>query len=60
MPVQLFVFDLLELDGTSSMALPYVERRARLAELDLTGAGVRVPPYWTFTHPTDACRELMV
>ncbi|MCC3328349.1 non-homologous end-joining DNA ligase [Nocardia abscessus] len=46
-PVQLFVFDLLELDGASSMALSYVERRARLAELDLTGAGVRVPPYWT-------------
>ncbi|WP_280247992.1 ATP-dependent DNA ligase [Nocardia abscessus] len=46
-PVQLFVFDLLELEDASIMALPYVERRARLDELDLTGAGVRVPPYWT-------------
>ncbi|WP_181723038.1 ATP-dependent DNA ligase [Nocardia gipuzkoensis] len=45
--LQLFVFDLLELDGASTMALPYVERRARLGELDLTGAGVRVPPFWT-------------
>ncbi|MEU2175316.1 non-homologous end-joining DNA ligase [Nocardia sp. NPDC019219] len=46
-PVQLFVFDLLELDGAGTMALPYVDRRARLGELDLTGAGVRVPPFWT-------------
>ncbi|WP_306306933.1 ATP-dependent DNA ligase [Nocardia asiatica] len=46
-PVQLFVFDLLELDEADTMALPYVDRRARLGDLALGGAGVRVPPYWT-------------
>jgi hypothetical protein len=46
------VFALLELDDASTMSLPYVGRRARLGDLDLGGAGVRVPPYWTFTHPT--------
>ncbi len=46
-PVQLFCFDLLELGGENTMAQPYVERRARLGELGLTGRGVRVPPYWT-------------
>ncbi|MGY2087824.1 MULTISPECIES: non-homologous end-joining DNA ligase [Nocardia] len=46
-PVQLFVFDLLELDDADTMALPYAERRARLGDLDLGGAGVCVPPYWT-------------
>ncbi|MGW4330460.1 ATP-dependent DNA ligase [Nocardia sp. NPDC004573] len=56
-PVQLFVFDLLEREGVGTMGLPYVERRARLSELDITGNGVRVPPYWTFTHPPDSCRN---
>ncbi|MER7450311.1 non-homologous end-joining DNA ligase [Nocardia beijingensis] len=46
-PVELFVFDLLEREGVGTMGLPYVERRARLSELDITGNGVRVPPYWT-------------
>jgi bifunctional non-homologous end joining protein LigD len=46
-PVTYVIFDLLWLDGHSLMALPYTERRARLAELDLgQGAGRwQVPDY---------------
>jgi bifunctional non-homologous end joining protein LigD len=36
-PVTYVIFDLLWLDGHSLMALPYEERRARLAELALDG-----------------------
>jgi bifunctional non-homologous end joining protein LigD len=36
-PVTYVIFDLLWLDGHSLMALPYEERRARLAELELDG-----------------------
>jgi bifunctional non-homologous end joining protein LigD len=40
------IFDLLWLDGHSLMELPYEERRARLAELDLgDGERWRVPDY---------------
>ncbi|WP_159850011.1 ATP-dependent DNA ligase [Nocardia sp. CY41] len=51
-PVQLFVFDLLGLAGDSTMVLPYIDRRARLADLGLTSPRVRTPPYWTFV-PVD-------
>lgn len=51
-PVQLFVFDLLGLAGDSTMVLPYIDRRARLADLGLTSPQVRTPPYWTFV-PVD-------
>jgi bifunctional non-homologous end joining protein LigD len=46
-PVTYVIFDLLWLDGHSLMDLPYTERRARLAELDLgQGAGRwQVPDY---------------
>ena len=44
-PVVYAIFDLLYLDGESLMALPYSERRARLAELELGGAAWRVPDY---------------
>jgi bifunctional non-homologous end joining protein LigD len=45
-PVTYVVFDLLWLDGHSLMDLPYEERRARLAELDLgDGERWRVPDY---------------
>jgi len=40
-PVSLQIFDLLHLDGTSLLTLPYSERRAALEELDLNG------PTWT-------------
>src|SRR6185295_6054279 len=39
-PVTYVIFDLLWLDGHSLMGLPYSERRARLAELEL-GDGSR-------------------
>jgi bifunctional non-homologous end joining protein LigD len=44
-PVTYMIFDLLWLDGHSLMELPYVERRARLAELSLDGERWRVPDY---------------
>ncbi len=42
-PVTYMIFDLLWLDGHSLMALPYTERRARLAALELDAARWRVP-----------------
>jgi bifunctional non-homologous end joining protein LigD len=39
------IFDLLWLDGHSLMGLPYSERRARLAELELEGPRWRTPEY---------------
>jgi bifunctional non-homologous end joining protein LigD len=45
-PVTYIIFDLLWLDGHSLMELPYTERRARLAELELGDGGRwRVPDY---------------
>ncbi len=45
-PVTYVIFDLLWLDGHSLMELPYVERRARLAELGLReGERWRVPDH---------------
>jgi bifunctional non-homologous end joining protein LigD len=47
-PVTYIIFDLLWLDGHSLMELSYVERRARLAELELgDGERWRVPDYVT-------------
>ncbi|MCO1655266.1 non-homologous end-joining DNA ligase [Pseudonocardia sp. S2-4] len=44
-PVQLYVFDLLEVDGTSLVREPHDTRRAQLLELGLdTAPGVAVPP----------------
>jgi bifunctional non-homologous end joining protein LigD len=44
-PVIYEIFDLLYLDGRSTMALPYRERRALLAELNLNGAAWQTPAY---------------
>jgi len=44
-PVAYCVFDLLHLDGNSTVTLPYVERRALLADLDLDGPHWMVPPH---------------
>ncbi len=45
-PVTYVIFDLLWLDGHSLMDLPYTERRARLAELELGDGGRwRVPDH---------------
>ncbi|GBF17599.1 putative DNA ligase-like protein/MT0965 [Rhodococcus sp. Br-6] len=46
-PVTYYVFDLLALDGESTTGLPYLERRALLDGLALTGREVQVPPFWT-------------
>jgi bifunctional non-homologous end joining protein LigD len=60
-PVRFHIFDLLHLDGTDLMPLPYVERRDALQRLDLTGDTVDTPPYWTGDAGpalVDAAREL--
>ncbi len=44
-PVHYMVFDLLWLDGHSLMDEPYVERRARLMELELQGAHWQTPDH---------------
>ncbi len=44
-PVTYEIFDLLYLDGRSTMALPYAERRALLDELDLEGPAWQTPAY---------------
>ncbi len=46
-PVRLYLFDLLHLDGTDLMPMPYAERRDALQRLELDGDVVEVPPYWT-------------
>lgn len=46
-PVRFYAFDLLHLDGTDLMPLPYAERRDALQRLELTGETVETPPYWT-------------
>lgn len=45
-PVRYLPFDLLHLDGRSTLRLPYAERRALLEELALGGASWQVPPYF--------------
>jgi bifunctional non-homologous end joining protein LigD len=42
-PVTLMIFDLLRVEGTDAMCLPYAERRALLEELDLNGPAWRTP-----------------
>ncbi|HVR05827.1 MAG TPA: DNA ligase D [Solirubrobacteraceae bacterium] len=44
-PVTYLIFDLLWLDGSSLMALPFVKRRERLAALALEGERWRTPEY---------------
>ncbi len=44
-PVTYMIFDLLWLDGHSLMGLPYTERRARLAELGLSGESWQTPEH---------------
>ncbi|MEV0759592.1 ATP-dependent DNA ligase [Nocardia sp. NPDC050435] len=46
-PTQLFAFDVLEIEGRSTMALPYSERRSRLVDLEINAPLVRTPPSWT-------------
>jgi bifunctional non-homologous end joining protein LigD len=44
-PVTYVIFDLLWLDGHSLIDLPYLERRERLAELELSGASWQTPEH---------------
>jgi hypothetical protein len=43
-PLKLYLFDLLHLDGESTVAAPYAERRALLAGLGLDGPVAVTPP----------------
>jgi bifunctional non-homologous end joining protein LigD len=43
-PVVYIVFDVLHLDGVSTLALPYTERRALLEGLELAGPAWQTPP----------------
>jgi bifunctional non-homologous end joining protein LigD len=45
-PVTFLVFDLLHLDGHSSLDLPYEQRRELLDGLGLEGPSWQVPPAW--------------
>ena len=44
-PATYVIFDLLYLDGHTTMGLPYEERRKLLDELDLNGPAWRTPTY---------------
>lgn len=46
-PVSFYVFDVLEVAGASTRRLPYRQRRELLAELDLSGSRVVIPPFFT-------------
>ncbi|OFV73768.1 non-homologous end-joining DNA ligase [Rhodococcus erythropolis] len=41
-----YVFDVLDIDGTSTTDLPYLERREALANLSLEHPRIQVPPHW--------------
>ncbi len=47
LPVVYMIFDLLYLNGHSTMRLPYTERRSLLEQLELSGAHWKTPAY----HP---------
>jgi bifunctional non-homologous end joining protein LigD len=46
-PVTFMVFDLLRLEGRSTLPLPYTERRSLLQGLGLDGPHWKTPPHWT-------------
>jgi bifunctional non-homologous end joining protein LigD len=45
-PVTYFIFDVLHLDGRSTLSAPYRERRALLEDLGLSGPSWRTPTAW--------------
>lgn len=45
-PVTYYAFDVLDIDGTEIIDLPYIERREALSNLSLNHARIKVPPYW--------------
>jgi bifunctional non-homologous end joining protein LigD len=52
-PVSLMVFDLLHLDGHSTMDLPYSDRRRLLEGLELAGPHWQTPPSFADTPAAD-------
>jgi bifunctional non-homologous end joining protein LigD len=59
-PVRYLVFDLLHLDGSSTIGLPYWRRRELLEGLDVNGAHWQSPPYFAGNGASvlDASRRL--
>ena len=57
-PVVFLVFDVLHVDGHSTMTLPYRDRRELLESLQLSGPSWQVPPY--FPGDGDAVLEASV
>ncbi|MGB3946007.1 MAG: hypothetical protein WBK76_04200, partial [Candidatus Saccharimonadales bacterium] len=41
-----YVFNVLDIDGTSTTELPYLERREALSSLSLEHPRIKVPPHW--------------
>src|SRR5690349_10779889 len=52
-PAMLQIFDILHLEGRSTRALSYRDRRALLAELSLDGPAWRTPACLTLDQPDD-------
>ncbi|NKV32226.1 ATP-dependent DNA ligase [Rhodococcus hoagii] len=46
-PVIYYAFDVLALDGESTIGRTYLERRRMLDDLRISGRQVQVPPFWT-------------
>jgi bifunctional non-homologous end joining protein LigD len=46
-PVAYYVFDVLRLDGRSTLELPYLRRRETLAALAVSGDAVQSPEHYT-------------
>jgi bifunctional non-homologous end joining protein LigD len=45
-PVVYLVFDILHLDGRSTVELPYTDRRQLLEDLELSGPAWQIPPFF--------------
>jgi bifunctional non-homologous end joining protein LigD len=58
-PVNYLLFDVLSIDGQSTISLPYAQRRALLTELDIAADHVAVPPAFDGdpAHALAASRE---
>ena len=54
-PVELYAFDILHHDTSSTLKRPYTERRTILEGVDLGDTPSKIPPYWT----GDAGRDLL-
>ncbi len=59
-PVRYLIFDVLHLDGTATVSMPYRQRRELLENLDLNGASWQTPPYFAGNGALvlDASRQL--